>query len=164
MEKVEFENIGDAQEPIKEKKNLAESDIQEEENEELEEEEEDMFTDMDMSAEQLARLAQIKREEIESTKTVIFDDGPVIVKPDIMKMKRGIEREMNDGSIVLQDEYPVIQRHPEVGDIQKILVLSQRNSRKWRKVMERVKKSWYKVSKKGEGFSTKYRFEPYEAE
>jgi hypothetical protein len=74
-----------------------------------------------------------------------------------------IQREFDDGRIVEQEQYPVIQKHPEFGDIQKMITLSKTNGRKWRKIMAKTRKSWYKVTKKGQGLTTKFRFEPYEA-
>jgi hypothetical protein len=182
----ESENVGEVQEPIRKNKNLAGSDIQNEadakvsnneegsveekeqsgeEKEQSEEEaEENIFSDMDMSAEELAILAQVRKEEIENSKNVILDHGPVIVKPDLRKVKWGIERETQGGDIVIKDEYPVIQRHPQLGDMQKVLSLSKRASGKWQDRMAQSQKAWWKVAKKGTGFDTKYRFDPIGAD
>jgi hypothetical protein len=172
MEKLEnTENIGKEQAPIDENKKLVRSDINMQQNEEfgrdgeggLEEEEtmEDILNEAsDMTMEEQAKLAEINKNDIENSKFVLFDYGPVIVKPDIMKMKSDVERDGNDGSIIVQDEYPVIQRHSELGDIQKTLLLSKRNSIRWRNQMKKTPKKWWKVSKKGTGFYIRYRFEP----
>jgi hypothetical protein len=185
LEHIESENVGKVQEPIGKNKNLAASDIKEEnaklsndegsveeekeqsgeeEQSEEEAEEENIFADMDMSAEELAILAQVRKEEIEASKTVLLNHGPVIVKPDLHKTKWGVERDTQRGDIIVQDEYPVIQRHPQLGDMQKILPLSKNASGKWQDRMQQLKKRWWKVSKKGTGFDTKYRFEPLEIE
>jgi hypothetical protein len=176
LENTIEEKIGMEQAPIDENQKLAVSDIQKQgdmevsneefdeedaEDEEQEESMDDIFKDLDMPTEQLVRLAQLRKEDVENSKEVLLDE-PAIIKPDITKMKT-IQREMDDGRIIDQEQYPVIQKHPEFGDIQKVLTLSKANSRKWRRVMERSRKAWYKVIKKGQGLSTKFRFEPVEA-
>jgi hypothetical protein len=171
LERIEIEKIGTEQAPINEnKEKLAASDIQNKQNsvlgnrgegEENKESVDSILGDMDMTTEQLVRLAQVRREEVEKNVNVILDDGPVIVKVDITKMETN-ERELDDGRIIEEDVYPVTQIHPELGPIQKLLRLSKPKSRQWRKVMDRTKKTTYKITKKGTGFNIRYKFEPYE--
>jgi hypothetical protein len=174
MEQIESKTIGEQQEPINENKNLVGSDIQKKNSMEVsgngdgeaaekEETMEDILNEAsDMSLEELAELDEIAKSEVQNSKYVIFSYGPVIVSPDIKKLKRDVERVGSDDEIIQQDEYAVIQRHPLLGDIQKILQLSKRNSMRWQNLMKKAHKKWWKVSKKGTGFNTQYKFTPYE--
>jgi hypothetical protein len=164
------ENIGkDEQAPIDENtKKLAGSAISKEEiaaesKAETAEEEsmEDVFGDLDISTEEFLILAQKEKEDVENSKEVLLDE-PAIVKPDIKKIKP-ITQEMNDGTIVDLEVFSVVWKHPKFGDIQKTITLSKQNAIKWRKLMMKTHKSTYKVTKKGRGFDTRYRFEPVEA-
>src|SRR5215216_4550836 len=129
--------------------------------EQREESIDNVFGELDnMTTEELVKLAQLEREDVDNSTEVLLDK-PAIVKPDITKRKV-ISREYSDGSSGEQEQFPVIQRHPKFGELQKTITLSRANGRKWRNLMGSTQKKWYKVSKKGSGLTTKYRFEPYE--
>jgi hypothetical protein len=179
MEKMESEKIGTEQEPINENtKNLVvRSDVNTEQSnqfggngdgqaaEEQEETMEDILNEAsDMTIEELAELDKIAKDEVEKSKYVLFDYGAVIVSADTKKIKRNVDVAMRDDEIITRDEWSVIQRHPLLGDIQKIMPLSKPNSMRWQKLIKNTGKRWWKVSKKGTGFNRHYEFKPYEAE
>jgi hypothetical protein len=175
LESIESERIGNEQAPIDENKKLVGSDINTQQNNEfsgngdgqVEEEEtmEDILNEAsDMTIEELAELDKIAKNEVEKSKYVLFSYGSVILSPDIKKIKLDVERAGAEDEIITRDEWSVTQRHPQLGDIQKILPLSKPNSMKWQKLIKNAHKRWWKVSKKGSGFNTRYIFAPYEAE
>jgi hypothetical protein len=111
----------------------------------------------EMTAAQLARLADLRKKDKENSKFLFIDKNEsVIAKFDPLKMKE-TEREF-EGHKTPVIEYEVIL--PELNNQVKILQLARKWSRSLWKLMEETRKTVYRVKKTGEGFKTKYEFEP----
>jgi hypothetical protein len=112
----------------------------------------------EMTAAQIARLEEIRKEDKENSKLLIMDDGDSeIVKFDPFTMDKG-ERTFEDRTS------PVINHKvtlPKYNNMEKTFPLAMKWNRKLWKKMHKTKKLTFVVSRTGDGTNTKYTFEPY---